>query len=71
MSPKRGGGNPTPRPFFSLQKKMFNLDEEKIECAIGNKELFLAGQESLKWRVAISDVRTRGMSLSLQFIKLD
>ena len=25
---------------------MYNPDGEKIECALGNKEFFLAGQES-------------------------
>ena len=35
-----------------LIKKMYRLDEEKIECAFGNRDiLFLAGQESRECRV--------------------
>ena len=39
--------------FSSLaSKKMYNLDEEEIECALGNKDFwFLAGQESREYCV--------------------
>ena len=40
---------------------MFNLEIEKIECALGNKELFLAGQENRELYVFISDVGIRGI----------
>ena len=56
---------------------MFNPDEKIIECALGKKEFFLAGQESLECCVFISDVGTRVyLSLTLgtwsgQFKQLD
>ena len=46
---------------------MFNLDEGKIECELGNKE-FLAGQESRECCVFVSDVGTRGIYLSLDSV---
>ena len=45
---------------------MFNQDEGKIECAVGNREIsFLAGQESRDFFDFISDVGIRGIYLSL------
>ena len=40
---------------------MYSLDEEKIECALGNREVwFLAGQkESQECCILTSDVRIR------------
>ena len=38
---------------------MFNLDEEKIKCALGNKEIcFWQGKKAVK---LYSDYRTRGI----------
>ena len=37
---------------------MFDLDEENIECTLGNKDFCF-------WRVIISEVRVRGIYLSL------
>ena len=43
---------------------MYN--EEKIECALGNRDIrFLAGQESQECLIFISDVRIRGIYYSL------
>ena len=46
-------------------KKMFNLDEAKIECALGNRELFFGRARRRDCCVFISDVGTRGIYLSL------
>ena len=55
---------------------MFNLGVEKIKCALGNKESFLAGLENRECCVFISDVGVCGIYLSLthrnaKFKKLD
>ena len=48
------------------KKKMFNQDEGKMECAVGNREMgFLAVQESRDCFVFISDVVICGIYLSL------
>ena len=44
---------------------MYNLDEEKIECKVGNQEFFLARQGSLECCGFITDVGTHGIYLSL------
>ena len=45
---------------------MYSLDEEKIECALGNRDIwFLAGQESRECSIFIADVGIRGFYLSL------
>ena len=50
--------------FFA--KKMFNEDEGKIECAVGNSEIYvLAEQESRDCFDFISDVGFCGIYLSL------
>ena len=44
---------------------MHSLDEEKIECTLGNREIwFLAGQEGRELYF-ISDVGIRGIYLTL------
>ena len=44
---------------------MYSLDEEKIECEFGNREIwFLAGQGSRDC-IFTSDVKNRGIYLSL------
>ena len=43
---------------------MFNQDGGKIEYAVGNGDMFLAGQESQDWFDFISDVGIRGIYLS-------
>ena len=41
---------------------MYSLDEEKIECVLGNRDiLLLAGQESRECCIFISDVGIRGI----------
>ena len=42
---------------------MFNLDEVKIVCALGNKEFFWQGKDRI--REFNSDVGIRGIYLSL------
>ena len=45
---------------------MYTLDEEKIEYALGNREIwFLAGQGSRECCIFTSDVKNRGIYLSL------
>ena len=45
---------------------VLNLDEEKIECAVGDRDIwFLAGQESRECCIFISYVGIRGIYLSL------
>ena len=51
------------------QKKMINLDEEKIECALGNREFWLG--KKTENGVVISNVGTRGIYLSLTTAKFN
>ena len=44
---------------------MFNLEEERKECALGNKDLVLSGQERGVCYVFIYDVGIRGIYSSL------
>ena len=52
----------TKKILFLLQRKVFNLDEEKIEYALGNKELFFwQGKKDGEYCILIYDVGTRGI----------
>ena len=43
-----------------------SLDEEKIECVLGHREIwYLAGQESRECCIRFSDVGSRGIYVSL------
>ena len=45
---------------------MYSLDEERIESALGNREiLFSAGKEGRECCISICDVGIRGIYLSL------
>ena len=53
---------------------MYSLDEEKIECALGNREIwFLPMQEIQECCISLSDVGTCSIHLSLtaKFRQLD
>ena len=48
---------------------MYSLDKEKIECALGKREIwFLAGQECRECCKFIYDVGIRGIYLSLTLV---
>ena len=54
-----------PYIFIQLTLSSYTLDEEKIECALGTRDIwFLAGQESRECCIIISDVGIRGIYLS-------
>ena len=57
------------KPKTFILKKKDNLDDEKIKCALGNREFwFLAGQDSRDCCVFTSDFGIRGINLSLTHI---
>ena len=47
---------------------MFNQNERKIEFAVGNGDIFLAGQESRDCFDVIFEVGIRGIYLSLALV---
>ena len=56
----------TPDNLCTLPKRRYSLDEEKLECALGNRDIwFLARQENRECCIFISDVEIRGIYLSL------